>query len=158
MTELLVTLKNLSNGTLIKKIFEGKDDFEAYKLAEEWAKKNNHDIFFFEILPSLQYSPENSVSILTICGCGVGSSILLGIHIKEMLKKLGIKGDVKEADVTTCKGQSVDIVVNQPTWMGALRGMRSYKRCVVVKNIVNYKEVEEKLKAALEDLKVIKPT
>jgi len=158
MTEILVTLKNLTTQEVVKKKFEGKDEFEAYKAAEEWAKQNKHDIIFFEVLPS-SYIPKekDSIKILTICGCGVGSSILLGIQIKEMLKKWGVKGEVISADVTTCKGQSVDVVINQPTWMGALRGMTSYRRCAVVKNIVDYREVEEKLRAALEDLKIIQP-
>ena len=95
------------------------------------------------------------VSVMTICGCGVGSSILLGVSIKKMLEELGFKADIKECDVTTCKGVDVDIVVNQPTWMHALKGMRSYKRCVVVQNIVSKKEVGDKIKAALEDLKWI---
>lgn len=99
--------------------------------------------------------PRRPVTILTICGCGVGSSVLLAVNIKNILRELGIDGEVRGADVTTCKGEDVDIVINQPTWMAAVKGMRSYKRCVVVKNIVNKKELAEKLKAALEDLGLI---
>ena len=49
MVKILVTLKE-SGEKMVKKEFEGNSDFEAYKQAEEWAKKNKHDIYFFEVL------------------------------------------------------------------------------------------------------------
>jgi len=99
--------------------------------------------------------PGKPIKIMTICGCGVGSSVLLSVNVKNVLRELGVDGDVTGADVTTCKGEDVDIVINQPTWMAALKGMRSYKRCVVVKNIVAKKELAEKLTAALKDMGTI---
>ena len=51
---ILVTLKDLKSGQLIKKVFAGEDDFDCYKKAEKWAKENDHDIFFFEVLKEPQ--------------------------------------------------------------------------------------------------------
>jgi tRNA U38,U39,U40 pseudouridine synthase TruA len=54
MVKILVTLKNLDTGELVKKIFEGQDDFECFKQADKWAKENKHDIYFFEVLRESQ--------------------------------------------------------------------------------------------------------
>ena len=50
MTKILVTVKVLDSGEMLKEAFEGLDEFDCYKKAEKWAKDNKYDIFFFEVL------------------------------------------------------------------------------------------------------------
>lgn len=94
------------------------------------------------------------VKIMTICGCGVGSSILFGLNVKKVVEDRGYKCDLTQSDVTTAKSWKGDIILNQPAWMGALRGMpkENYKVCGVIYNIVSKGETGIKLPKIMDDL------
>ncbi|MHA1505602.1 MAG: PTS sugar transporter subunit IIB [Candidatus Asgardarchaeia archaeon] len=94
------------------------------------------------------------LKIVTICGCGVGSSIMLKINIEEILNRYNIKADIVAADVTTAYAEAADIIVTQPTFSHALKSA-TYKEVVFLNNFASKKELEEKLVPVLKKLGLI---
>jgi len=86
--------------------------------------------------------------IATLCGMGFGSSMMLKMFIEEILKDLGMKAEVVPWDLGTFKGQQADIVV-APTDMEMHLKSTSAK-VVLIKNLVDKKELRDKLVPVLE--------
>ncbi len=51
--------------------------------------------------------------IITVCGMGIGTSILLKMNTDKALEQLGREGDVEAADIGTAKGaaSTADLVL-----------------------------------------------
>ncbi len=91
------------------------------------------------------------VKIMTVCGAGVGSSVMLRANILDLLRKYGIKGDVITADPVTCKGQKADIIITQEIFAATIRGTTD-ARIILLRNLVSMKELEEKLIPVLKEM------
>lgn len=91
------------------------------------------------------------VKIMTVCGAGVGSSVMLRANILDLLKKYGIKGDVITADPVTCKGQKVDIIITQEIFAATIKRTTDAK-IILLKNLVSMKELEGKLIPVLREM------
>lgn len=87
--------------------------------------------------------------IATLCGMGFGSSMMLKMFIEEILKDLRMKAEVVPWDLGTFKGQQADIVV-APTDM-AMHLKSTSARVVLIKNLVDKKELREKLVPVLQE-------
>lgn len=88
--------------------------------------------------------------IATLCGMGFGTSMMLKLFIDEILTADGIKAQIIPWDLGSFKGQKVDIVV-APTDMET--HLKSYDgRVVLIKNLVDKKEIREKIIAAIREL------
>ncbi|WP_375000250.1 PTS sugar transporter subunit IIB [Aeromicrobium sp. CTD01-1L150] len=51
--------------------------------------------------------------VLTVCGAGMGSSLMLKMTAETALQSLGVDAGVECTDVSTARGMSVDIVIAQ---------------------------------------------
>ena len=52
------------------------------------------------------------MKIVTVCGLGVGSSLMLEINIKKILKDLGVEGKVSHTNLEDVKKIEADILWN----------------------------------------------
>jgi len=100
-------------------------------------------------------SSKKPIKIMTVCGAGVGSSVMLRANIIDILKKYGIKcngGDciIITADPLTAKGQTADIVITQETFLPSIKDIKA--KIILLKNLVSKKELEEKLIPVLKEL------
>jgi PTS system ascorbate-specific IIB component len=86
--------------------------------------------------------------IATLCGMGFGSSMMLKMFIEEILKDLGMKAEVIPWDLGTFKGQQADIVVAPTDMEMHLRSTSA--KVVLIKNLVDKKELRDKLVPVLE--------
>jgi PTS system ascorbate-specific IIB component len=93
----------------------------------------------------------NDLTIMTVCGAGVGSSVLLRANILKLLDKYGIKAQVITADPLTAKGQKADIIVTQEAFKKSLEGTQA-RKIIFLKNLVSSKELEEKLIPAVKEI------
>jgi PTS system ascorbate-specific IIB component len=91
------------------------------------------------------------LSIMTVCGAGVGSSVMLRANILKLLDKYGIRAQVITADPLTAKGQKADIIITQEAFKKSLEGTQA-KKIIFLKNLVSLKELEEKLLPAINEL------
>ena len=48
--------------------------------------------------------------ILTVCGMGSGSSLILKINVDEVLKQLGLKATVENTDASSYKSVPADMI------------------------------------------------
>lgn len=88
------------------------------------------------------------VVIMTVCGAGVGSSLMIKMNVDELLQKLKIKGRVINSDIASAKTNTVDIVITSEDIYALIKSM-DVKEVVILQNIVSMKELEEKLVPAM---------
>ncbi len=51
------------------------------------------------------------MKIMTVCGFGVGTSLLLKMTVDSILEEEGINGDVEAIDMTSACGNSADLIL-----------------------------------------------
>lgn len=64
--------------------------------------------------------------VVTVCGCGLGSSLLAKTIIEKVAREYGVKTSIVAADAGTAKGHAADIVVSQDHLaprVGKIRGI-----------------------------------
>lgn len=52
------------------------------------------------------------MKILTVCGMGSGSSLILKMNIEKILGEMNIKADVETSDLGSAKGQQADLIIS----------------------------------------------
>jgi PTS system ascorbate-specific IIB component len=90
------------------------------------------------------------MKILTVCGMGLGTGLLLRMNVEKALRTLGVDDfQVEVADIGMARGAGTqaDLIVTSnelAPQLGQVRG-----KVVTVTNLVDLKEVTEKLRSAL---------
>ncbi|MFA6709161.1 MAG: PTS sugar transporter subunit IIB [Fusobacterium sp.] len=51
------------------------------------------------------------IKIVTVCGNGIGSSLICAMKIEEICKEEGIEADVTSSDFNSVSGKQVDLIV-----------------------------------------------
>lgn len=51
------------------------------------------------------------MNILTVCGNGIGSSLMLAMKIEEICKENGIAANVESTDFNSAQGKKADLIV-----------------------------------------------
>ncbi|MTI94671.1 MAG: PTS sugar transporter subunit IIB [Firmicutes bacterium] len=87
------------------------------------------------------------MQIVTVCGLGVGTSLMLKMTIQDILDAEGISADVEAWDAGTVKGRSADLFVVSEDLRSSLEGLDG--NVVYIKNITDTDEIREKVLAAL---------
>ncbi|MBN1314254.1 MAG: PTS sugar transporter subunit IIB [Anaerolineales bacterium] len=96
---------------------------------------------------------KKGISVVTICGCGMGSSLMLRINVEKLMKELGIEGTVEVADMVAGKGMTADIMVTTPDILKALGDTsRQFKQVVTLSNLVSKKVLRTELGPILEEM------
>ncbi len=83
------------------------------------------------------------MKILTVCGAGQGSSLILRIYVEEVLRAMGLKAQVEAMDGSWAMSTPADLIVTGPHMVKVLSSTKT--PIVVVKNFVNKAEIREKL-------------
>ena len=91
-----------------------------------------------------------ALTILTICGAGIGTSEILRVTARRALARLGLEGDVVATDVEHVQelGEDAQVILATAEHVKALP--RSYAQVIVVENILDQAELESKLADALD--------
>lgn len=87
------------------------------------------------------------MKILVLCGNGLGSSFMMELNVKKVLKELGKEAEVNHTDLTTAKTMSADIFIGAKDIMDNFK--REGAKLIGLENIVSVKELKEKLEAVL---------
>ncbi len=53
------------------------------------------------------------LKILTVCGVGMGSSLILKMTAEKALAELGVEARVEHADLSSARGMGADIILAQ---------------------------------------------
>jgi len=85
----------------------------------------------------------NMLKIITVCGLGVGSSLIMKMTVDSAMTQLGITCTIEHWDMGTVKGKECDLIV---TTYGFQKHFADQDNVVYVNNIVDVSE----MKSALE--------
>lgn len=87
------------------------------------------------------------MKVLTVCGLGQGSSLILRMNVESVLKEMGVEADVDNSDVSTAVFEKPDLIITNKELAENLNN--SSIPVVIVKNYFDKNEIRE----ALEFLK-----
>ncbi len=83
------------------------------------------------------------MKIMAVCGSGLGSSFMVEMNIKKVLKKLGIEAEVEHSDLASAVPGVADLFV-----MGkdiAMSSSLPSDKLIVLDSIISMSELESRL-------------
>jgi PTS system ascorbate-specific IIB component len=90
------------------------------------------------------------MKIITVCGMGIGTSVLLKMNTDRALERLGVDGDVEAADIGTAKGAAslADLVLTSADVVPGLDGLSTPVR--VITDFMDVDEITAVITEALD--------
>lgn len=85
------------------------------------------------------------MKIMAICGSGLGSSFMVEMNIKKVLKKLNIEAEVEHSDLSSATPGAADVFVMAKDI--ATSASVPENQLVVLSNIIDINELEAKISA-----------
>jgi len=85
--------------------------------------------------------------IITVCGLGVGSSLILKMTVDTVMTDLGIECMIEHWDMGTVKGVPCDMIVTTESFRD---NFAEQDNVVFVKNIMDVDEVKENISVFLK--------
>lgn len=79
------------------------------------------------------------LKIFTVCGNGIGSSIMLKMKLEEICRENGIEADIESTDFSSAQGKECDLIVT----IKELASQFENKNVAVIRSYVNKKKIEE---------------
>ena len=87
--------------------------------------------------------------IITVCGLGVGSSLILKMTVDSAMNALGIEADIEHWDMGTVSSKPCDFIVTTTQFK---KELSQYNNVVYVDNIVDVEESKTKIKEYLDSI------
>lgn len=91
----------------------------------------------------------SKLKIMTVCGFGLGSSMVLKMNLESVLKDVGIEADVFTGDVSSAIGTSCDYIFTSNELANNLKTSATTP-VVVINSFVNKEEIKEKVQQELQ--------
>jgi len=89
------------------------------------------------------------LNILTVCGNGIGSSLMLKMKIEEICRENDIKANVESSDFNAAMTMPCDLII---TVKELASQFKSDQKVAVVRSYINKKKVEEDVLDTLKEL------
>ncbi len=83
------------------------------------------------------------LKLLTVCGFGVGTSLILKMTIDKVLKNNGIDAEVINGDITTAAGEGADVIFTSNELYSQLKGNVNVP-IIQIDNFMSGDEITEK--------------
>lgn len=93
---------------------------------------------------------KKKVNILTVCGVGSGSSLILRMYVEDVLEELGVQYRVAAGQASEAKGTSADIVMCAEEFYSVCKD--SPAKVVTIKSFTDKEELRTKLREVLTHL------
>jgi len=90
------------------------------------------------------------MKIMAICGSGLGSSFMVEMNIKKVLKKLEIDAEVEHSDLSSATPGAADLFVMAKDIAASASASVPESQLVVINNIIDINELEAQLRAWFE--------
>lgn len=90
------------------------------------------------------------IKIVTVCGNGIGSSLLLRMKVEAIAKDLGIEVEAESCDSNVAVGKGADLYVTVKEFQDIFP--EGTKVCIV-KSYTNRKKIEADLVPVLEEMR-----
>ncbi len=89
------------------------------------------------------------LKVLSVCGVGMGSSLMLRMTVEEVLKKMGVEAKVEATDVSSARGMKADVIVGQGMHTEEFEGRAPV--VVAITNFMDKDTLETQLTEAFKD-------
>ena len=89
------------------------------------------------------------IKVLTVCGNGIGSSLLLKLKIEEIAKEEGIDVDAESIDSGSAAGRKVDLIVTVKEFKNLFA---EDQKIAIIRSYTNKKKIKEDVLPALQEL------
>ena len=83
------------------------------------------------------------MKILTVCGLGMGSSLILRMNVETVLKKHGVEANVEHMDVSAAASSNADLVITNAELVDNIQHLTC--PVVVVNNYIDANEITQAL-------------
>lgn len=83
------------------------------------------------------------MEILTVCGMGFGTSLMLLMEIQKLAKEEGYDVKGEATDISNAKGRNVDLIVASSEIASQLENEKV--KIIPITNILDNKEIKEKV-------------
>lgn len=90
------------------------------------------------------------IKILTVCGAGVGSSMMLKVFAQQILSKENIEARVDATDIGSINPQEADIIITTTDFANLFRNTTS--RVLPIDNLTDKENLRIQLLKCIEDL------
>lgn len=95
------------------------------------------------------------MKVLICCGVGVGSSFMIELNVKKIIKELGVTGvDVSHSDLTSAKGSKAELFIVTHDLAEPLRAVDG--ELIELRSMIDMNELKTKLTEKLTQMGVIK--
>lgn len=84
------------------------------------------------------------LKIITVCGFGIGSSLILKMTVDTVLSKHGIDADVEPHDITSVTDDGVDLLLTSSSLYKEIKD-KVHCKIVTIENFISEEEVAEKI-------------
>lgn len=84
------------------------------------------------------------MKIMAVCGSGLGSSFMMEMNIKKVLKAIEVTADVEHADLGSVTPDVADVFVMAKDI--AYSANLPEDKVIIINNIIDIKEIEQKLR------------
>lgn len=85
------------------------------------------------------------LKIYTVCGNGIGSSLMCRVKVEEICEEMGIKADVNSTDFSQASGLNCDLIVT----IKELAQQLPDKHCAVIRSYTNKNKIREDIEEYL---------
>ncbi|EKN6230436.1 PTS sugar transporter subunit IIB [Yersinia enterocolitica] len=92
------------------------------------------------------------MKITVVCGNGLGTSLMMEISIKNILKELAVSAEVVHVDLGSAKGTPSDIFIGTKDIAEQLVTQAVGGKIVALDNMIDKKAMKERLSVALTEL------
>jgi len=92
------------------------------------------------------------ITVATVCGMGLGTSMMLAMQVRQLLKDEGIEATVNPVDLGSFKTQGADVVVTTVGMKDQVAGTSA--RIALIDNLIDKSHIKERVLAAVGELAV----
>ncbi|WP_312227546.1 PTS sugar transporter subunit IIB [Pseudescherichia sp.] len=88
------------------------------------------------------------MKMMAVCGSGLGSSFMMEMNIKKVLKTLNVVADVEHSDLGSVTPDVADVFVMAKDI--AYSANLPEGKIIIINNIIDLKEIEQKIREYFE--------
>jgi PTS system ascorbate-specific IIB component len=91
---------------------------------------------------------DEDLEVITVCGVGMGTSLIMRMTAEEAFKQLGLRAHVTASDASSARGMHADMVIGQAMHTDQFVGLVPV--VVTVENFIDKTHMKDRIAAALE--------
>jgi PTS system ascorbate-specific IIB component len=98
----------------------------------------------------MKMAKSKRVNILTVCGVGSGSSLILRMYVEDILEEYGVRYKVQAGQASEGKSSKADIVMCSNEFLSVVEGATA--RVIPITNFTDKEELRSKVGPVLKEL------